>query len=168
MNIAQLADKLYQEFENKTFKRPVYDENGNVRSEEEESRIVIRNKGEYNQEVVNLVYAVNDMRMAIDYAYSYTCLALGYISEVELDNWDDEDAVDEAIMEVRDKFEPDVYTSGLTEWLDASNSHVYYLNDVLIEFAPTDGFALLGLAQAKHFEEVFDKVLEEIKKLLEV
>jgi len=59
--------------------------------------------------------------------------------------------------------EVDVYTSNLTEWLNQSNYHVYYLTEALETNDIKDGFQLLGLAQDLAIEEVWREVIHLIQ-----
>jgi hypothetical protein len=51
------------------------------------------------------------------------------------------------------EMEPDIYTSGLTAWLNSNNSRVYYLTEAL-SFGCSDGFGLLAAAQKIEIEEI--------------
>jgi hypothetical protein len=57
----------------------------------------------------------------------------------------------------------DVYTSGLTEWLNSSNHNVYYLSEA-IENGAEDGFKALALAQYKAIDEIYSEVLNLLNK----
>jgi len=52
-----------------------------------------------------------------------------------------------------------VYTSDLTEWLNMSHKHVYYLTEALDQ-NPEDGFQLLAVAQFRAIEDVWNAVLD--------
>ena len=55
--------------------------------------------------------------------------------------------------------EPDVYTSGLTEWLNSSSARVFYLSEALNAWGgAVDGFQLLGQAQLQEMLEVYLEV----------
>lgn len=56
----------------------------------------------------------------------------------------------------------DIYTSGLTEWLNSSNYNISYLSNA-IEDGAGDGFQALAQAQYKAIDEIFEEVLNLIK-----
>jgi len=102
-----------------------------------------------------------------DFLYSVVDL-LGY------EDFDDFDELSEKISENLNEWvdsEVSVYTSDLTEWLNSSNSNVYYLTEVSEEYGQTDGFKLLAQAQYKAIEEVYNNALncliEELKNQFE-
>ncbi len=104
-----------------------------------------------------------------DSVYEFTVEALDSI----IDNSDESTELDELrdeIVELADE-ETDVYTSDLTEWLNRSNKNVYYLTEVLEEYwskeDSLDGFELLGIAQFKARQEVYEMVLDTIEDLMD-
>lgn len=56
----------------------------------------------------------------------------------------------------------DIYTSGLTEWLNSNNYNISYLSEA-IEDGASDGFQALAQAQYKAIDEIFEEVLNLIK-----
>lgn len=55
-----------------------------------------------------------------------------------------------------------VYTSELTEWLNASNYNVYYLTEALEEYDIKDGFQVLTQAYCKAQYDIFNSVISAI------
>lgn len=93
-----------------------------------------------------------------DYRYRFLEYALYAI----IDNDGDEETARDQMTE------PDVYTSGLTRWLDSDNQRVDYLTQALEEFgSDMDGFRLLALAQYLERGEVFDQVWTFLESMAE-
>ena len=98
-----------------------------------------------------------------DYSYewlnSFLYDVIDFIGYTDFDNFDElNDLIQDKIFEWVDN-EVDVYTSGLTEWLNNNNENVYYLTEVLEENEIKDGFKLLQIAQFKEIDEVFNSAL---------
>ncbi|MCD6436223.1 MAG: hypothetical protein J7L15_07525 [Clostridiales bacterium] len=93
--------------------------------------------------------------MSEDTAYYGVVSALSYLDrelteDLTLDREDITQEIDSIV---------DVYTGRLTEWLNESINHEYYLTEAIKEGA-TEGFKALMLAQFKAYEEAFYKVIE--------
>jgi hypothetical protein len=60
----------------------------------------------------------------------------------------------------------DVYTSGLTAWLNSHNDNVYYLTEAQEEFGPIeDGLKLLAMAQYKAIDEIYSEVVSYLESI---
>jgi len=99
----------------------------------------------------------------LDNSYEMAVRVLGQFADA-CDDDSSEDDYREAIYEI----EPDVYTSDLTSWLNSSDTHVYYLNEVIKEYGGTlDGFQSLASAQSKQIEEFGDLILRDLLERVE-
>lgn len=60
----------------------------------------------------------------------------------------------------------DIYTTDLTNWLGlgSNNRNIYYLTEVLEESDTKDGFALLAQAQYKAIAEIYNEIINLLKK----
>lgn len=108
----------------------------------------------------DLAYAAHDSGTYFpdDYRYRF----LEYALDAIIDNDGDEETARDQMTE------PDVYTSGLTRWLDSDNQRVDYLTQVLQEFgSDMDGYRLLALAQYLERGEVFDQVWTFLESMAE-
>lgn len=127
-----------------------------------EEQLFVQMKDEAPEWVEKLVHVVHDdCQIPPDnYRFEFIKTALDTLAEAN-----DEDHMEE----LRAELEADVYTSGLTAWLHSSNFRVYYLSEVLEAYdgSGLDGFQVLSLAQAREKQEVFDKVLEYLRGLVE-
>lgn len=111
------------------------------------------------KECHEILHKVDDnTSLGQDSRYIYTMEALGLIVDRQPNS-------EELLNEIGYEQEPDIYTSQLTEWLNESNEHVYYLTEVLEEYEPKDGFALLTMAQGKAMEEAYQAVVEALIEL---
>ena len=136
------ASKLYQAMDWKEF-------------DDKTKRVIITERsGAVYEELLDLTFKVNDeIQLSDDSTYEFTMEALGMIADTTATN---EDELREAGYEM----EADCYTSDLTNWLNQSNYHVYFLTEVLEEMEFKDGFNLLATAQQKAKQEVFNLVLD--------
>lgn len=100
--------------------------------------------------------ALNEAEIGEDYSYEWATDALVAFSDCE--------TVDD-MEQVLNEMEGDVYTSDLTEWLNASNYHVYYLGQAASEYDLTDGFELLGMAQVLAMREIYYPIMEVVKQV---
>jgi len=97
--------------------------------------------------------------------YTYEWLNSFLYSVVDLLGYEEFETFDELSESISDKIsewvdsETDVYTSNLTEWLNDSNSNVYYMTEVGEEYGTSDGFQLLQQAQYKAIEELYYNAL---------
>ena len=126
-----------------------------------EEQPFVRKKAGAPDWVEGLVRVVHDDCRILpdDYRYEFIETVLDTLAEAN-----DEDHM----ADLRTELEADVYTSGLTAWLHSSNFRIYYLSEVLDEFGgDLDGFQALSQAQVQEKREVFDKVLEYLKGLVE-
>lgn len=139
------ADKLYSVFTIKEF------DNG-------DKRVIIDTKdSELERQALDLTYYVSTKAsLSMDSVYNFTQEALGLISDSEAKTIDELREVD---------IEPSVYTSSLTEWLNESNHHVYYLTEAL-QVGFDDGFGLLGYAEQLAREEVYNLVIDWFEEQL--
>lgn len=103
--------------------------------------------------VFELVRTAHDDMLADDNKYRFVEYALELIA----DNTDDD--LDCPYIE------PDSYTSDLTSWLNSDVRRVYYIDEVLSEYAIQDGFSLLAHAQVREKEEVYFLVLEFLRSM---
>jgi hypothetical protein len=101
-----------------------------------------------------VIRAVYGDKLPDDTVYSFIEQAANAIAESD-------DDPQEAIYEL----EPDSYTNNLTAWLHERADHVYYLTEAIEQFQPTEGFALLALAQKIQMDEVGSALLAELEKL---
>ena len=110
-------------------------------------------KNDNNEEARELVFKCHEDGSILpdDYRYNFMIESLELFCDCQ-----DEDEARERISEI----EPDAYTSDLTEWLNSSNSRVYYLTEVLEEIGTIDGFSLLAMAQQREKTEIADCVLD--------
>ncbi|PYB68544.1 hypothetical protein DMB44_04210 [Thermoplasma sp. Kam2015] len=113
--------------------------------------------------------SMHGIDMDIDSVYEFTVDALDSI----IDNSDESTELDELrdkVDELADE-QADIYTSALTEWLNRADKNVGYLTEVLEEYwsreSSLNGFELLGLAQFKARQEVYEMVLDTIEKLMD-
>ncbi|MFA5013989.1 MAG: hypothetical protein WC549_00415 [Actinomycetota bacterium] len=126
---------------------------------EEATRLVLKDeiKSDRWEELSDLLFDVGEeTKLSQDSTYEFTHEALGLIS----------DATGETGNELREigyGIEPDVYTSTLTEWLNESNYHVYFLDEAIDNGAKT-GFDALAMAQQEAKRQVFDLVLDHLLK----
>lgn len=105
----------------------------------------------------DIIYEAHDKAMPNDTTYEFIYRIVNHLNDCDCE---DIDSMRESIYEI----ESDVYTSDLTAWLNASNSHVYYLTEVLEERDTKDGFQLLSMAQHRHIEEIGNNLLNAIEK----
>jgi hypothetical protein len=117
---------------------------------------IVKKEYQDNEELKNLIYKAHDNMMPDDYKYSYVVDALNLISECS------EDDIQEEIYNI----EADIYTSDLTNWLNSSNSRVYYLTEALEEYGITDGFQALSIAQQKERQEIANSVFNSLKEIV--
>lgn len=103
--------------------------------------------------VFELVRTAHDDMLPDDNKYRFVEYALELIA----DNTDDD--LDCPYIE------PDSYTSDLTSWLNSDVRRVYYLDEILSEYAIKDGFSLLAHAQMREKEEVYFLVLEFLRSM---
>ncbi len=108
----------------------------------------------------DIIYEAHQDRMPNDIVYGFIHDALILITEYP-------DASEDELREAIYDIEPDVYTSDLTNWLGDHNENMYYLDQVLQEYQPTDGFQALSMAQAMHRQEVASIVLDELMKKMD-
>lgn len=105
----------------------------------------------------DLAWAAHDdgAMLPDDYRYAFLEEVIDTLADADPDA-----DPEEALYEI----EPDVYTAGLTKWLNSRVDRVYYLTEVLEEFGSDgmDGFRLLALAQNMEQREVADKVMRFI------
>ncbi len=112
-------------------------------------------------ECMSVLHKVDDnTSLGENSRYEFAMNALGLIVDRQPDS-------EELLDEIGYEQEPDVYTSQLTEWLNDSNNHVYYLTEVLEEYEPKDGFALLTMAQGRAMEQAYQAVVEALRELTE-
>jgi len=89
-----------------------------------------------------------------DSTYRWVNEALEACADIDADN---EDALDEVL----DRLEPDIYTDELTTWLDRSTNNIEYLTEAVNEYGAVEsGTALLQMAQTIAMREVYQNVLE--------
>ena len=98
------------------------------------------------------------------YRFAEECCC-NFLDNVEVGEYEN---LEEIFENVRDCIEADIYTSALTEWLNESNSNVYYLTEVLEEYNPEDGFILLAEAQRRRKEEIYTIIFNMLEWYLEV
>lgn len=107
-------------------------------------------KSEHYEKISSLMYG---FQLGQNFIYSTVGSALDEIAELEsweaLEEWETHEFCDGLV---------DVYTGQLTEWLNESNYHVYYLEDAVNELGATDGFAILTGAQYLAIQEVVEAV----------
>jgi hypothetical protein len=108
------------------------------------------NVSEFTRE---LVYKAHAEMLPDDYKYSFVIEALELIADFN----------GEEYLDIITEIEADIYTSGLTEWLNSNNSRVYYLTEALEEMDIKDGFQLLSYAQIKEKIEVFYIVIDYLE-----
>lgn len=98
-----------------------------------------------------------------DYTYEWlNSFLYSVVDFINSEDFDDFDELSEKINDVLPEWidsEVDVYTSGLTEWLNDNNNNVYYLTEANEEYGETDGFKNLQIAQYKAIEEVYNNAL---------
>ena len=108
----------------------------------------------------DLAYAAHDSGTYFPDDYRYRFLECALDAIIDTDG-DEETARDQMA-------EPDVYTSGLTRWLDSDNQRVGYLTQALQEFgSDMDGYRLLSLAQYLERGEVLDQVWTFLESMAE-
>ena len=98
-----------------------------------------------------------------DYSYrwlsSFISNVVDFIENESFDNFNElSEKIQDVLFEWVDS-EVDIYTSGLTEWLNDSNANIYYIDEVIKEGGITEGFNLLQVAQYKAIEEAFYNAL---------
>ena len=116
---------------------------------------VIMQDNEYYEKISEIMRKIECSQ---DFVYEQTCRCLEWLVD---EAPEDSDEIEDILLEVIDG-EVDVYTSGLTEWLNQSNYHVYYLTDAL-ESGIKDGFQLLSLAQYHAIEEVWRGIIDLVR-----
>ena len=127
----------------------------------DKTRLIFKNSDEvfkiFGEEEKGVLNPYND--------YSYRWLS-SFISNVvnfiENESFDNFNELSEKIQDVLFEWvdsEVDIYTSGLTEWLNDSNANIYYIDEVIKEGGMTEGFNLFQVAQFKAIEEAFYNAL---------
>jgi hypothetical protein len=140
------AKALYDQMEYKKFQR----------GDEEDTRVIIKDDAADRQELIDLTYKVNESTsLSMDSTYKFTMEALALIADSEANNEDD-------LFELSSQFEADPYTGQLTEWLNESNFHVYYLTQAIEEGLVKDGFEALSMAQVLAKTDVLDVVVNHL------
>jgi len=153
MNIAQKAGQLYEKMEyiseNEAEKR-------NLRAD----IYIIKPRHQHDEDISNLAREAHGDLFPNDYTYRFIADALSTLHDSDVETIDE---AQEAIAQI----EPDPYTSDLTAWLASDVRRVYYLDDIIGEYSPDDGFTLLAMAQQQERQEVANSVLHSILKLIE-
>lgn len=123
---------------------------------------IISNDNDMMDKLFNLDFKIDD------YHYNWLNTVFNQLLE-RIDNNENLEDIDFDTLrdDIFSEIEADVYTSDLTKWLASSEYRVYYLTEVLEEFEPKDGFQLLGLAQIREIEEVYNIGIEFAKWLCE-
>lgn len=114
------------------------------------------------QWMTDVIRAIHDDKLPDDTTYGLIKRCADALAELDVDA-SESDASD-AIAEL----ESDVYTNDLTAWLNARADHLYYLGQAMEDFSPTDGFALLSMAQKIQIDEVGCALVYQLSKLAEV
>lgn len=94
-----------------------------------------------------------------DSCYEFAVEAISHVIDGAVENADDCDVSEWADQDT------DVYTSGLTGWLNRSDHNVYYLTEALEEYGEKDGFKALQIAQMKAREEVYAETISALSGL---
>ncbi len=104
-----------------------------------------------------------DLNGGSDFVFEGVVCCLDWLSNSDYETIEEaRDDLDEEVDNV-----VDVYTSDLTSWLNENNNNVYYLTEALEEYDVKDGFQALALAQYKAIYEIYEAVLNLIKKEIE-
>lgn len=143
MNVIELAEKAYKEFEQGTHP---------------DGATYWKTKDTKGPKwLKDMVYKIHEGKLPDDTTYEYIVGALGAIS----DCGETED-IEAHLYEI----ESDVYTSDLTKWLNKRNEHVYYLTEALTKYGDIkDGFQLLALAQLTQRHEIAFDVLSTLQEI---
>lgn len=140
MNISELAQYYYNQFETK-------------KRNEDTITVFKTNRSE---ELQDSVYKAHGDRLPNDWIFSTYCGILGSISDYTINTIDD---IEDNRSEIVDGL-VDVYTSELTAWLNSHNENVYYIEEVQKEYGmQEDGFKLLAMAQYMAIDEIFSEVI---------
>jgi len=141
MTINKKAEKYYKQFKN-------------IKRGEDTITVFTDNASE---KLRNSVYKAHGDRLPTDWIFDKYQSILSAITEYDNNSEDD---LQENRWEIVDCL-VDVYTSDLTSWLNDSNYNVYYIDEAIQEYGPTeDGFKLLQLAQYKAIDDIFSYVYD--------
>ncbi len=106
---------------------------------------------------------IHESKVGEDYAYNWVVAGLDSLNEAVDDKEEDADALADVDLSEAVDGHVDVYTSKLTEWLNASNYNIYYLDEAAKEGMTEN---LLGAAQYKAIEEIFYGVRDKLMDYL--
>lgn len=123
----------------------------------------IESNSKYYRALSNVI---NGMRLDEKFLYNSVHDILMWIEDQIDCGVEDIDRLRDRLFEYADMNTP-VYTSSLTEWLNKSNYHVYYLDDAMNELTAQDGFRLLSGAYFSALREIGHNVIDEIENLIE-
>jgi len=132
-----------------------------TRSTREDDTTYVHLKDGYPQWMKDVIREAHGDRLPDDDVYERIEDIIDTLSDI------DDDASEDEIQERIDGIEPDVYTSDLTEWLNARNDNVYYLTEALEEMEIKDGFQLLAYAQSIYIREIANTLISELQKLVD-
>lgn len=113
-----------------------------------------------NERYLKLSEMIHRIECAEDFIYEQVWQCLNWLVDEAPGN---DVLIEDALLDAIDR-EIDIYTSNLTEWLNQSPSHVYYLTEALEESDIKNGFQLLGFAQYRAIEEIWRGVLDLVSE----
>ena len=120
----------------------------------------IKRKDGSPQWMQDVIFKAHQDKLPDDHTYEAIDRILSHILDCT-DKTATRDDMQEALYEI----EADVYTSDLTEWLHSDCSNVYYLDEVMKEGSPEDGFQLLAMAQHRWLEEIGNVLVDALDQL---
>jgi len=127
-----------------------------------ERYVIIGEKG--TDELREAVKEAHGEGLPSDFVYGTFADSLQSLEDyIDLETMEDMENIEYEIIDGQ----CDIYTKGLTEWLNSDISNVYYLTEVLEETDVKDGFQLLVMAQARQVGEVFSSVKKFLEEQLE-
>lgn len=112
-----------------------------------------------NEENLNLSFYVHAGELPDNFIYKKINEGLRIITETNL-----EDSEDQIYKYLIKNIESDIYITDLTVWLNSSPNRIQYIDEVLENHRPTDGFILLSSAQSLETEKIYQRIFSYIKE----
>ena len=112
--------------------------------------------------ITEVIHEVHGDKLPDDTVYDFVHRIVSH-----LEGYGDEDISADELREALYELEPDVYTSNLTEWLNARADHVFYLTEALEEYDIKEGSQLLMAAQSLQIQEIGNELLGLLEDMAE-
>lgn len=112
------------------------------------------------EELQESVREAHGERLPNDFTYGSYADLLQKVTEYEVNTIDD---LEDVRHEIVDGY-VDIYTSDLTKWLHDDIHNVEYLNDVMENYEPKDGYQLLSMAQYQAYDNIMTCIVDLLSK----